>query len=69
LADFRKYKTAISGNLTEIDGYASGMLPEFKYYMTACCLYQKKMLKHWDKLICDEIIATNHDDAFYDFLL
>lgn len=69
LADFKKYKTAITGNLTEIDGYASGMLPEFKYYMTACCLYQKKMLKHWDELICDEIVNTNHDDAFYDFLL
>lgn len=69
LADFKKYKTAISGNLTEIDGYAAGMLPEFKYYMTACGLYQKKMLKHWDELICEEIINTNHDDAFYDFLL
>lgn len=27
------------------------------------------MLRHWEELLCEEIINTNHDDAFYDFLV
>lgn len=69
LKDFKKFNTVITGNTTKIDGYCAGVFPEFNYYVTAGCLYQKKMFKHWDELICEDIIKTNHDDAFYDFLI
>lgn len=69
VADFNKYKTAISGCHIGIDGYANGILPELKTYMISGCLYQKKMFNHWDEILNDDIIKTNHDDCFYDFLI
>jgi len=69
LLDFDKYHTCISGSAEKINGYASGLLPEFRNRVGPATLYQKKMLKHWEDLLNNDIIATNHDDAFYDFLI
>ena len=66
--DFKKYNTCISGLQNEISSYAQGRLLEVKHYLGAGSVYQKKMFKHWDELLCPEVINTNHDDAFYCFL-
>jgi len=69
LRDFKKYNTCISGLQSRpINGYAKGRLPEVRHYLGAGSVYQKKMFNHWAELLNDEIIKTNHDDAFYCFL-
>lgn len=68
LKDFKTYNTCISGSHNSIPWYGYGLLPEVKHWLAAGSLYQKKMLKHWEEILCPEIIATNHDDAFYDFM-
>ena len=68
LKDFAKHNTCISGLQNSINSYARGRLPEVKHYLGAGSVYQKKMFNNWEKLLNKEIIATNHDDAFYCFL-
>lgn len=69
IKDFRKYKTCISGIQSKpINGYAGGLLPEVRHWMGAGSVYQKKMFNNWEKILNEDIIKTNHDDAFYCFM-
>ena len=68
LADFKYYRTCISGIQNKINGYANGLLPEVRHYLGPGSVFQKKMFKNWDRLLNDEIIDTKHDDAFYCFM-
>lgn len=67
--DFKRYRTSITGGRATINGYADGLLPEMEHYFIAGSLFQKKMFNHWEDILDEEIIKTNHDDAFYDFLV
>ena len=66
LMDFRTYgcRYSISSNTHTSVGFNGKMK-----VVSATSLFQKKMLKHWERFVTDEVLATNNDDRTYLHLL